>query len=300
MKSLIISLFILLIPSILFATGENDSISYKPLVKFPVMGMSTVQYAKIQLKNTTVSNDISMAEYQLFLNFVVKLKEKKTYLFNGVDFSTFRFSLDSQTHQSFDKGLYSLAYKIGIIQVLKNRWQLIGFITPTLASDLKSKLSTEDFVLQSTLMINKRHNEYMEYGFGLSFNTRFGRELLVPVFVFNYKKRNWSSINAFPGFLSGYYHFGNSKIGLSASIFGNLYNYTDTQTHNKQIDKVSYSRILLGPKFQTKLYRDIYLKLSLGTVLMNMHEVYNDDDQLYMEPSSKEKFFFNMAINFLK
>lgn len=275
-----------------------DTLKFNRLSNFQVASLGVINYSTSELKG--VIGDIQLLEYDVKLNFAIKNKPLKTFMLNRVAFNMLEYKYSNEFAKSSNR-FYVFSYNIGILKVLKNRWLIVGMLNPTFASDLNKSVSSEDFILQSTLIFRKRANLYFEYGFGLSFNTRFGRELLVPLISVDYKKGNWSSSNLIPGYISGYYHFNKSKIGFSADIYGNVYNSSSQNlTSAYEIDKTSYTRITVGPRYQLKLYDDFYLNLGIGICIFNRLESFDRNSVREIELSTKEKFFFKVAIELLK
>ena len=299
MKAGFIIIF-LFFPIVTFSQEETiaDSSKFERLTKFQVVSLGHLNYSASDLNGN--AGEIQISEYAAKLNFAIKIKEKKTFLLNRINLNLLEYKYNNE-FTNINNRLYALSYNIGILQVLKNRWMMVGMINPTLASDLKQSVSTEDFILQSTLLFRKRASRYLEYGLGLSFNTRFGRELLVPLVSFDYKKGNWSTSNVLPGYISGFYHFKKSKIGLSADIYGNVYNPSSQNLAPElEVDKTSYTRITVGPKYLFNFYKDFYCDVSFGVCMYNRLEAFDRNSAHEVDLTTKEKFFFRIALDILK
>ncbi|BDD04027.1 DUF6268 family outer membrane beta-barrel protein [Aureibacter tunicatorum] len=278
---------------------KSDTVKYKPLFKFPIASASHTIYTDSRVQNDPDKGSVGMTETQLLLNMPVKLKEKKLFLYNGLNFNILRSSYKSEV-KTIKEELYSISYSTGIISILPKRWKATVLITPTLSSDLDKEITKEDLNIQSTFLALKRANPYKEYGFGLMFNARFGRGLVLPIFSYSYKKNNWSVYTVLPGFVSGFRHFKKSNIGLYASMFGSLHNFYAAGNSNSNFQKIGYTRFTVGPKFQFNVYKSLYMDLTAGAVLLNRLETFDATNARVLETNFNEKLFIRINISILK
>jgi len=184
-----------------------------------------------------------------------------------------------------------------LIQVLKNRWKIIAIATPTLASDFVENISSDDFLMQAYFNVSKRATKYFEYGFGFVFTTRFGRPIVLPTITGIYRKDNWSMFAVLPVQLGIYRHYKNSKLGMRYMVNGNFYNFSNNITPSVNLEKVSYSRINLGPEYDVKLFKALHLNLQAGITLRNRLEPQDPSGSVVLDLSTNEKFFFSVGLN---
>ncbi|MCT4648513.1 MAG: DUF6268 family outer membrane beta-barrel protein [Carboxylicivirga sp.] len=305
MKRLVKSFFIVIIFLLGIATSvsaqeKHDTTSFLPLVKFPLLSLHYINYSQSDFNiSTSEKGKVNMSEIDGTFQLAFKLKEKKSYLLNRFRFNKMMHDVKIDGVVKPTESFYAFGYTIGLIQVLPKRWQLIASITPTLASDFEYKLSSDDLIMQTMVLLNKRHSEYLEYGFGAACNTRFGRELLMPLASINYRNNRWGFFAFLPAYVSQYYHFKNSRIGLTMSVYGNVYNFAE-ETGNTKHDKVGYTRINIGPAYRTKIYKDLYLGLSAGMTVRNRLESITNKGRTGPEYEVDEKYFFKLELNILK
>jgi len=241
-----------------------------------------------------------MSEINADAQFVIKIKEKKIYFINRVHFNQFNNSGKEVSNKKyFHNAFYSIAYSAGIIRIINNKWKLIGILTPTIASCFEKQITKNDFILQSSIIASKRVNRYFEYGFGLSYSTRFGREITIPLVSAKYKKNNYSLIAVLPAYISSFYHFKNYKIGLSMSAYGNVYNTNIDMITSYELDKLGYSRINIGTEFQMKIYKSLHLNIKGGISVKNRFESINKDGNLEISLSGENKSFFCTGLHIL-
>lgn len=294
MKFVIVSLLSLF--SLTFLKAQ-DTTSYKPLTKFPILNLSSTNYGKSDFKNNAKGN-LKFHEFRGSLQMAFPIKKKKRYVLQRFDFTSLNIESSIESDSVKTAGdFYSYAYSIGLIEVLKRNWKLIGILTPTLASDFENKLSHEDFILQAAATATKRVNKYWEYGFGLSYNTRFGRPILIPIAIVNYKKEHWSLNTVLPAYVAGFYQMKNSKIGMSLSVFGNNYNNRDASLVPVDLDKIVYSRLTFGPQYELKLYKALYLNLYTGVFFNNKIQSITKAGHIDLDLSTKPNIFGRIGIN---
>ncbi|MGB0870893.1 MAG: DUF6268 family outer membrane beta-barrel protein [Flavobacteriales bacterium] len=280
----------------------QDTNANKPLSKFPLLNYSQTYYGKSNFSEVDENNngETELKEYRMGIQFAFPLIKKKRYLLNKFDFTALDLksrynNFTEQTSNDF----YSYAYSIGVIEVLKNRWKAIGILTPTLASDFRSKVSHEDFILQASLLFSKRSSAYFEYGFGLAYSTRFGRQQVVPLMTLQYKKNDWELHAVLPAFISGFRTRVNSKIGMTFSVFGNNYNFKENLSSPVDLDKIVYTRLTLGPEYEVKVYKAIHLNFYAGFSFLNKLESITVNDQIGLDLSSKTKVFGRLGAKIL-
>jgi len=277
--------------------------TYKRLGKFPILTTNYSNYGNSAFETNGQRGRISMHEWSMVLQIAIPLKEKKLYLYNKTHYTNFTFSSTlNQGDSNFLENFHSIAFTIGLIKILPKRWRLITNLTPTLASDFEQTLKSDDFIFQASTLAIKRASPHFEYGFGLSFTTKFGNALIIPLIKLTYVKNNWETLAVLPAYVSQNYKFSeNTKLGLKLSVYGNLYNVKfDNISSNHDLNRVSYSRINIGPDFQTKLFGDIYLNAGTGLTVRNILEFQDNDLNTELDLNTGNKFFFNIGVKLLK
>ena len=286
-----------------YAQQKTDSIN-KRLSKFSVLTINYFNYGDSDINTKVGKGKIKMDEWSAEFQFAAPIIEKKLYLFNNLRYTNFTYdavfdSADLNTTKNF----HAIAYTAGFIKVLPKRWKLIFNFTPTIASDFKESLSSDDILIQASTLVTKRSSPYFEYGFGLAYTNSLGNPTAVPVINMTYKKNKWKTLIALPAYLSQYYMFNeNTQLGLKFAIYGNLYNSEALNSFSSsyELNRVSYSRINIGPDFQTKLFKDFYLHIGTGIALRNILEFQDNDLNTELDFNVDNKFYFNVGIKLLK
>ena len=292
-----------LIPCFVNAQKLVEESPLKRLSKFPVLTSDYIYYPSADFSTENSNGTVTSSEWRTTLQFAIPLKEKKTYLFNGIQHSMFHFNLetDQQAYQNSET-YQSFQYRLGLIKVLPKRWTLSLTLVPTIASDFNAPIESDDFVIHAAAMAIKRSGTNFQYGFGLAYTSRFGNLTLVPLFSLTRKVGNWQTIGVLPTYLSHYYEINDqSKVGITLNINGNLYNVTLDQNYSSfDLNRVAYSRITVGPEYLHKLFGDLYLSTSTGISLRNLVEVQDDQLNKELDFDIKSRFYFNIGLRIMK
>lgn len=284
------------------AQKETNTI-YERLEKFPVFSIDYFNHANSDLEIDSGEGEIKMNELIATFQFASELKEEKTYLLNKIQYTLFNYEADFEIDAlDSEKDFHAIEYTLGIVHKLPKDWKVIASVTPMLSSDFEESISSDDFLMQANALAIKRSGPNFEYGFGLTYTTKFGDPLLLPVLRMTYKKNNWTTLVSLPSYVSQYYNFNEkTKVGLKAAVYGNAFNATfDGNIYNSDVNRVVYSRITVGPEFQVKLFRDLYLNASSGVSLRNILEVQDTDLNTIGDFDIDNKFFLNVGLKILK
>ena len=286
-----------------YAQQKTDSINER-LSKFSVLTINYFNYGNSDIDTNVGKGKVKMDEWSAEFQFAAPLKEKKLYLFNNLRYTNFTYdAVFDSTDLNKTKSFHAIAFTAGLIKVLPKRWKLVVNFTPTIASDFKESLSSDDILIQASTLLTKRSSPYFEYGFGLAYINSLGNPTAVPVINMTYKKNKWKTLIVVPAYLSQYYMFNeNTQLGLKFAIYGNLYNTEALNSFSSsyELNRVAYSRINIGPDFQTKLFKDFYLHLGTGIALRNILEFQDNDLNTELDFNVDNKFYFNVGIKLLK
>ncbi|NQX86205.1 MAG: hypothetical protein HRT67_09930 [Flavobacteriaceae bacterium] len=288
--------------NICLAQQKQDTL-YQRLDKVPVFGLSYFNYGNSDFESPIGTGEAKMQEMGAMFQYIKQLKNKKWLLANKLLYTYFKYDAKS-AFNGFDinENFHSISYSLGVIRILPKRWKLIVLLSPTLASDFQESLSRNDLISQGSIIATKRASPYFEYGFGLTYTTRFGNPTVLPLVNLTYKKGDWHTKAVLPAYITHYYVFNeNTKLGFRVAAYGNLYNATiENNSTAFELNRVGYSRINIGPDFQTKLFRDFYMNLGAGISTRNVLEIQDDDLNTIIDVDVDEKFFFNIGVKLLK
>lgn len=295
-------LFVLsfLFSTFVFAQDKTKPIHYERLTKFPLFSSSFAHYPVADLGTGKVNVDV----LENVANLAFPIKAKKTYVSVRFVHSFFKLKTDfdnqnfrlNETYQSFELGG-------GLIKILPKHWRLITTFSPTLASDFKTKIHKDDWIYRSNILATKRANANTSYTFGVLFTTRFGNPLVLPMLGYTHKKNKWTTNILLPAFASVRKQVWNDMhIGLKMTIESNVYNahLKLYNFNNNQINRLAYTRILVGPEVLLPIYKSVYLQFTGGVSLRNVFETQDQNLNNGISLEAKTRSFFKFGIIVLK
>lgn len=282
---------------------SEDTTSFKRLTKFPLFTTDYYHYPESTFDTQSGKGKIEVNEIRSSLQIAFPLKEKKVYMFNAFQHSLFKYQATvEQAGTYLDESYNSFQYTLGVIQVLPKRWQMVLTFSPTLASDFREPLQSDDFIFQMSGLVYHRSSPDLEYGFGVAYTSQFGSPLVVPLFNFTRSKNQWLTVAVLPSYIIHSYKFNdNTRLGIKAAVSGNLYNISpEDNTSTLDLNRVSYSRITIGPEFLQRLVGDLYLNIGVGVSVRNKLEVQDDDLNNELVLDVKQRLFLNIGLKVLK
>lgn len=286
-----------------FGQEVSDTTQYPRLTRFPLLTTDYYYYPESSYQTDAGEGLIEVKEIKSSLQMAFPLKEKKLYLFNSLQHTLFSYNTYLEdTGEKSDETFHSFQLTVGLIQVLPQRWQLIWTVLPTLASDFGEPLHKDDFILQLSALAKKRSSANVEYGFGVAYTSQFGKPLVVPLFNLTRKVGPWLTVMVLPSYAMHAYQFNEAtQLGFKAAVYGNLFNVNYENTPpGYDLNRVSYSRITIGPEFQQKIIGDLFLTVGAGFAVRNKLEIQDNDLNKELVLDVKERLFLNIGLKVLK
>lgn len=279
----------------------TDTARLRPLVKFPLATVEYFYYPTLNFDTEVGEAQTTVSELRTSFQAAFPLKAQKTYLLNRVQYSLLQYEADVTSQAlRIEDTYHTIQYTIGLLQILPKRWRLVFNVSPTLASDFRAPLSSNDFILQLSALALKRANKNVQYGFGLAYTTRFGDPLFLPLIQLTYKKNNWLTSVVLPAYVAQYYEFNeSSRLGLKTAVYGNFYN-VNANRDGSTIDRVAYSRVTIGPEYRLRLLDNLYVTTAAGVTVGNLLRIENDPPDEKLELNADSRFFFNVGLSFLR
>lgn len=301
MKLHVVLFFSLLGGSAMAQEHLTNTARLPPIVKFPLFTAAYFYYPALTFDTAEGKVQTEIKEVRTSFQAALPLKAKKTYLLNRVQYSLLQYEADVTSKALRIQDTYhTIQYTVGLLQILPKRWQLVFNVSPTLASDFRASLSSDDFILQLSALALKRASENVQYGFGLAYTTQFGDPLLLPLIRLVYRKNNWLTNIVLPAYISQYYEFNKgSRLGLKAAVYGNFYNVNATR-EDSTIDRVAYSRVTLGPEYRLRLFGSLYVTTAAGVAVANLLRIENEAPNEALKLNADSRFFFNVGLSLLK
>lgn len=281
----------------------QDSLLYAPLQKYNVFDLQYTAYSPTQFEETSFPGTIQLSYLEGKLQFPIRLADSNTILNHAVSFSFSSLfpSLSNSIPEYNTAGrFFSISYEFAYVRKMKRTWTFVSTIKPSLASDFRNSLVSEDFLLQGSLLFSKRKNVSTKYGAGISYNTKFGQGIIVPIILFQRKKLSWETDLLLPVYASQWYHLRRSKIGASMRLTGNSYNYDFPSALGYQLDKLSFSKINASANYQIGIAKDWQVQIAVGSSIYNTLVFINSDGEKELNLSPGRDFFVQIGILYQK
>ncbi len=271
---------------------------------FEVTKIQSAYYPNQPINESGVEGEIGVFEWgvQVALPQTFK-KNKKTILIHKIDYGNVRVNTEAKLPTAMVKSAryyHSISYNLGLIYTLDQKWRLVFNITPTLASDFNEKLSGDDFLYQANALAVNTKSQKLNYGFGLAYTTRVGRQLIIPVGLLKYNTPSIFLDFLFPNNLNLMFKTPNKifSYGVKAGLNGGLFNNTaEIQTANAIIDKVGYSRLIVGPAVAFRLKDAININLVGGMAVGRRLELI-DINKNVIDRTPKAAPFLGIGLSF--
>ncbi len=275
---------------------------YERLPKYTGASLIYTQYTTNSFESESLKGTVTSSELKATLSYPLEIQKNRLTIINGIDFILLSAKVKEDVNDiDITRNFYTIAYNLGLSKEIgKKHWSVMAFLKPTLASDFQEPFSAQDFIFQVAGFTTKRVNKFWEFGFGLSLNTRFGNEQLLPLLYLFRKKERWETNIFIPSHIQQFYCFEKSKVGVSLEVDGNNYNFGNTVIPNLDLDKLSYSRVNIGPMYEFQLLGDIYANVQGGATIMNQQTWNNQFKEKELDLTPTDKLFFRVALKFLK
>lgn len=240
--------------------------------KFDIAGISFIHNPKVGLldpENSNLENlDLNVTELNAFVMIPTKLKNEKTILFNGLKWHFVRTPFeDFPNNISFEANLHSFQYTFGINQNFSEKWGLLVHLKPTLASNFKGGISSDDFFFQGHAIVHKTVTESIKYGVGISYMNGFGEPKTVPVLMFNHKTDKLRLQIIAPIKLNFKYERGKVIYGFDIELEGGQFHLSSEVGDGPIINnlaKVKFSRFNIGPTLGWNVNKSSRIEISGG------------------------------------
>lgn len=260
---------------------------------FKLAGIQYNNYQKSEIKNDSGNQEISFQEFGAFVNFPKKLKNDKTVLVNRFGYGFVEASLDNSLFSSneSEKKLQTFYYQVTLFHQWNEKWNLAVNLTPTLASDFKAKLNSDDFIFQGAVTATKKISSTFKLGGGLAYSARLGNPQLIPLVNLHYKN-NKHQVNAILPIKAKYTYSllpsDKLELGVKYNLNGGNFN---VHSEDNSIDKTNYSRINFGVLANYQLTKLLRLEAFGGLSAGRNYSLIDANDTAYDFDSESAPFF---------
>ena len=251
-------------------------------------GFSFTRFPGAGVTDSPLNREIELNEYNFFVNLPMRLKNEKTVLINGLQYKLVIPTADNDVALNIDgQHLHVVGYSLTVVHQLKNDWRALIVLSPTLSSTFNQPLEGDDFLFNGTVQFIKRKSEKLSYGGGILATSRFGDPIILPSLQLTHKTDRSKFQVILPRGITYERYYGKLTAGLKAEVDGSLYNvnYSRTTLLNEvqPVDKVGYTRVVLGPSLSYRLGKVIQLEASGGISVAQSIELQGDpfEDESY-------------------
>jgi len=219
----------------------------------------------------------------------------------NVDFSWERRGFDYRGLAGSEldlEALYASEVSLMLTHRLSETWSLLGIVTPGLASDLRGKLTAEDFSFQAVLAGIRRTSPQFAFGMGAAYSTQFGEPIPLPVLLFDWnngKKLRWMTILPVSSEV-WYAHSARINLGILLNVKGNNF-HADPDRYTSRDPQVRYSVVTLGPSVRFSLAPGLALQIDAGVVPYHRLQFYDGSTEVESF-RLKESAFLRLGFSF--
>lgn len=200
---------------------------------------------------------------------------------------------------------YRIYYALTYSYPLKKNWRLTARVNPTMASNLKGKLSSEDILFNGGVLATKRWGNFKKGSsltFGVVYATLSGKPGVIPIVGFSQKLSNRFSYTI--GFPSTFFNYNlNAKhsfrIGIKQQgFYTNISGDNSPVINGEEAQKVQFRNFLANLDYKYKLTKTWSLNTSVGYSFSNTYSLLDaDKDELY-DFNINNRPFFSIGISY--
>ncbi|MDR7128032.1 hypothetical protein J2X69_000360 [Algoriphagus sp. 4150] len=280
-----------LLPLALLATMTEVSAQVLKLA-----GVDYLYYPKVRLNDDGSSLQVSFQEFNSYINVPMKLKNERTFLVNGLQFSLLEATSFSDISTTEHKQkFYKISYSFMVIHRLTEKWMLISRLSPTLASDFGDKLNSDDFLMQGFLVANKQINQKLMAGGGLIYTTRLGKPMLLPGLQLKYEQSRHQFFTFLPATIEYNYRLTQEEklwIGFKSVLNGDNFNSSiDNFSGSVQVDRLNYVVANFGPTARYRFAKIVQLEIFAGLNAMRRYHFEDAHRKLHTYSSQISSYF---------
>jgi len=276
---------------LLFVCGL--SAYYLPVVAqdFKLIGVNYTRFFPAEIKNEEFTPRVEVDELTAFASLPIQLKNEKTVLINGFQYTLVASTTESDTSISFDeRDLHQIGYRFSVFHKFQKKqskkyYGLLASFLPNISSTLGQPLQWDDFIFNGTMQFNRVISDSLSYGVGIVGTTRFGSPRVLPTLQMQYVTAKSRLLFVLAIFVLYERFFGKWGLGLQASVNGSYYNaetaITTSDGRMLPVDHIGYTRVLLAPRVTYPVYKYLQAEFVVGMTVARRFELESEsaDDQ---------------------
>ena len=209
----------------------------------------------------------------------------KTTIFSNLNYRYMDFNYDNNQVESPDQiqKIQEIKSVIIVRHPIAPKWSILAIAMPTLASDTKRGISTEDLILDGILGVSKRfgRNNNLEIGFGVHAMYSYGDLLITPGISIDYHSNDnkWLAQFYWPRLNVLYSLTPKTQVGIAGSIDWTRFNLKNYISKDKEVDYAQFSSIHAGLQVHQQLFKNITLQVQAGMGLGNSYELFDTNQK---------------------
>ena len=210
-----------------------------------LLDVSYAVYPATDIPESPLGETVGFEEFQVAIRIPTILNEGKWILLHSGVYAIVMPDVEPNTAGD-DQNLHFIGYSLTAIKPINSKRQLIGVFQPAISSQLDQKLSADDFLYLGSLALSTTVDENTRWTAGISFTSRFGRPLILPLFGYD-KKWSRSKLSIlFPGKAEWYWISKNQawEIGPQITLNGSQFNLSTSATN--PFENIQFSRVNAG------------------------------------------------------
>jgi hypothetical protein len=265
-------------------------------------GFSYTRFPSAKVKSSPLNQEMEVNEYTFFVNLPQRLTNEKTVLVHGLQYRWVLPTVDNDLHLGLDgENLHLIGYRFTVLHQLSSSWSAVVSLNPVVSSTFNTALEGDDFLLNGVLHFTKKQSDRFSYGGGIALTSRFGEPIPVPTLQLTFSSEKDKFRVFLPRHITYDRYFGRFTVGLQVASSGSRYNVNHARTNFlneiELVDKLAYSRAVLGPSLSYRVGKFLKLEASGGITVARRVEHQGDllEDQNY-DIANGPFFRFGIAI----
>lgn len=274
-----------------------------------VAGIAVTAHSKADFKD--VPQESSLSENKFQLNSydawvaIPPFKVGKTSVVGNLNYRMMDFNYDKNFIQ--DPGRIERIHEVKSVFIIRHpifeKWSVLGIVMPTIASDFKKPLSSDDLILDGIIGVSKKfgRESNLEIGFGVHVLRSFGETLVTPGISVDYQStdKKWLAQFYWPRLNVLYSVSPNTQIGLAGSIDWIRFNLKNYKNYDlKEVDYAQFSTIHGGLQVHQRLVGGIWLQAQAGMGLFNRYELFDINQKTVNDFSVSNMAYGKVAITY--
>ncbi len=216
----------------------------------------------------------------------------KSVLFAGVDYGLTSFNYDESIKLSSDLNrFHSFTLQLGLSKTLKKNWDLSVLFMPTLNSNFKHSIVSDDILwtggIFASKYFEKKYPTTLTFGIG---NFPYGgRPAILPVVTYEIEINKYLLSFGFPDTEITYYLNERSSINTALSFAGNSFYFgqEDGNVLSGQADKIDFSSIIASLGYDYLISESFGVYMNVGYEFCRTHQL--------LSPENETVISFNLA-----